>query len=54
METNHGDEQVRESMGYGSITSELDKWERDRSLADADPYSLGDSSASPQGGAVNS
>ncbi|CDS01214.1 hypothetical protein [Sporisorium scitamineum] len=36
-----GGERVRDSMAYGSIASELDKWERDRSLGEADAYGLG-------------
>ncbi|SPO41478.1 related to KEL1 - involved in cell fusion and morphology [Pseudozyma flocculosa] len=36
METTHGDDEAqRDSIMYGSITSELDKWERDRSLGSA-------------------
>lgn len=39
MESTHEtDERARDSMAYGSITSELDKWERDRSLAETDPF----------------
>lgn len=48
MESNHGDEPVRESLGYGSITSELDKWERDRNFQ-TDPYSIEERSTSPIG-----
>ncbi|KAJ9476446.1 Kelch repeat-containing protein 1 [Pseudozyma hubeiensis] len=35
-----GGERARDSMAYGSIASELDKWERDRSLGEADAYGL--------------
>ncbi len=31
-----GGERARDSMAYGSITSELDKWERDRTLGESD------------------
>ncbi|PWN53649.1 hypothetical protein IE53DRAFT_301311, partial [Violaceomyces palustris] len=40
-----GDERARDSMAYGSITSELDKWERDRSLAEHDNFGLGSNGA---------
>ncbi|KAJ1029981.1 hypothetical protein NDA16_000894 [Ustilago loliicola] len=33
-----GGERARDSMAYGSIASELDKWERDRTLGDNDAY----------------
>ena len=36
-----GGERARDSMAYGSIASELDKWERDRTLGEADAYRPG-------------
>ncbi|PWY97244.1 hypothetical protein BCV70DRAFT_69247 [Testicularia cyperi] len=40
MESTHegGDERARDSMAYGSITSELDKWERDRTIDENEAY----------------
>ena len=35
-----GGERPRDSVAYGSIASELDKWERDRSLGEGDAYDL--------------
>lgn len=38
IESTHEDGGRRDSIMYGSITSELDKWERDRSLGGSDAY----------------
>lgn len=40
-----GGERARDSMAYGSITSELDKWERDRTLGESDGGAQPQSSA---------